>query len=224
MAFIPERSRPAAWRGFSLIEIMVVMVFIGIMFSIATISISTANPNKQLRGVAESFITNASHFREVAIAGGLPVGIYLEPPQWQEDTSAPVWQIRWYKLEPVVVQPTEEELEQRAAVSGTASLLDAPPKVVDTWVEVEGVPDAGIIEQTLIEIKVDETVVEFGREPPEAIVPQIVFNPTGEVTQFEIILNHDDDSDLQETILIDEWGDVIWKEEAEILKEIEERQ
>lgn len=206
-------------NGFSLIEIVVVMLMVGLIFSVATISFGDRSANKQLRKVTDEIVTIADHLREVAIGTGVPVGMLLEPPAWRESEEIdPTWKISWYKLETLTVEiPIDPN-----AVSQTAGALVPQTREVDTWVAIEGVRESEITSDILIELKIEKEVWEYDDEPPLEVLPQLVFYPTGEVSQFSIELTHSENSELLETVTVDEWGDIIWKEEEEIKAQLEE--
>lgn len=211
-------------QGFTLLEIMVVMVLIGLVMTIAVVRITEQDENKAIRVFTDTFLITARHLQDVAIASGQPVGVFFEPPQWQEDELNVPWKIRWYKLLPVVVEPTfgiDSSLGDQNVESEL--LLNIAPKVIDTWVEIEGLPAHQGSADILMELAIDGQPYEFEKEAPAILAPHVVILPTGEVTPFELQLTHSNSIEALETIVIDEWGEIIWKEETEYIETLEQR-
>lgn len=199
------------------------MLLIGLMASVATISFRSNSASGDITDATEEFLLAADHFKEVSIANGYPVGVLFEPPNWGDEDLDEPWRITWHKLIPMVLEPqVDSQLESGVGREDGSELLPVVPKVVDTWVAIEGLPDWRLSHQILLELKIDEELLEFEKEKPAVVIPQVVLFPTGEVTLFELVFTHADDSELLETVTLNEWGDVIWKERYEALKAIEE--
>ena len=87
------------------------------------------------------------------------------------------------------------------------------------WVDVEGMPAIEFPNSVELQIFIEEEEWEY-KEPPEIIEPIIVFYSSGDLTIFEIEFRHDDFPEEIQTILVDEWGEVRWKEREEMLEEL----
>ncbi|MCF6265376.1 MAG: GspH/FimT family pseudopilin [Desulfuromusa sp.] len=67
-------------KGFTLIEVIVTMVFIGIMVTIAGISLVSASRNAELRSVAQEMYGQFQRAKIEAIKRNQPVAIVFSPP------------------------------------------------------------------------------------------------------------------------------------------------
>jgi len=193
---MPRRLRQWKHQGFSLLEILVVLVVIGVVMGGVSIAVNQGGPEKELNDIVEKFAAYAKHASDMAVLTGQPMGLMLEPPSWrQADLDNPMdlgWRYRW----------------QTMAMEGWTDYPDLPaveiPKEFQLYVTIEG------------------ELWEW-EEAPEVKLPAIAFYPGGEMTLFEIEFTYEDfDQAFSEHVTVDDWGDIVWVEKADMLKEIEE--
>lgn len=186
---------PAFSRGFSLIEVMVVLVIIGIAASAATVFVSFGGPEKQLKDTVEKFVVIAEHVSELAVLGGEPIGLMLEPPQWRENPLEMGWQYSWHKM--------------------------PPPPLERVWKPITELPAVDLPNSMELLVFVDEQEWSYERAP-KIRLPIVVFYPSGEVTPFEIEFTDEQLPGESETLLVDVWGSVVWKAQQEAQQQRDE--
>lgn len=87
----------AKQQGFTLLEILVVLVVISVTMGGAMLAVNSGGPEKDLKDTVEKFAAFADHASEMAVISNEPMGLLLEPPGWQENLDAG-WRYRWQKL------------------------------------------------------------------------------------------------------------------------------
>lgn len=188
--------RPA--QGFSLLELLVVLVVVGVVMSGVTIAINQGGPEKELNDIVEKFTAYADYASEMAVITGKPIGLMLEPPGWQENPLDAGWRYRWQQM------------------------------TLEGWVDYAELPVMDIPTYIALYVTVDEELWDW-EDAPEVRLPVVAFYPGGDATLFEIEfalegmeLSLDMSGSVSQHVTLDDWGRVIWKEQAEMLKEIEE--
>ena len=91
--------------GFSLIEIMVVLLVIGIGISFVTLSMSAGDPQKQLRQQSDQFADRARLAMDDAVFSGEAMAFYILPPPLDG-----AWQYGWLRFRDDQWQPQEQPL------------------------------------------------------------------------------------------------------------------
>lgn len=84
-------------RGFTLLEILVVVMIIGIVVGGVSVFITNDDPRTIVRKDIEKFLTFCDHASDTAVIGGEPVGLLIEPPTWREGLIDPSWAYKWQK-------------------------------------------------------------------------------------------------------------------------------
>ena len=179
-------------KGFSLLEMLVVLVVVGVVVSGATVAINFGGVDRELDKVVERLVSYCDHAADTAVFEGEPVGLVLVPPAWRDDPFQQGWQYYWQKL----------------GIQGWADIEELEPMELEIEYELAVTLDGELWEP-------------LADEKPELIIPAIVFFPGGDSTQFEIELSHREIEDT-EHVLVDDWGKVIWEEREALLEEIEE--
>jgi len=180
-------------KGFSLLEILVVLVLVGILVSGATVAINFGGIDKELDKTVERFVSYCAHASDTAVFDGEPVGLVLVPPSWRDDPFEQGWMYYWQKLGP----------------QGWVEIPQLKPMELEKEFEL-----SFMIEGQEWEPKADEI--------PEIFIPSIVFYPGGDLTMFEMEASHRD-LDESEHVSVNDWGRVIWEEKEEIMQELEEQ-
>ena len=85
---------------------------------------------------------------------------------------------------------------------------------IEGWADVEEVESVEFEYEMALAVYINETAWEYENAPEER-VPIVAFYPSGEVTPFEIEFTHEELPGDSETVLVDVWGDVVWKERQE---------
>lgn len=177
-------------RGFTLIEVLVIVTLVGIVVGGVSVFITSDGPEAQLKKTVEKFVVVSGHIAELSVLSGEPIGMFLEPPEWRENPLDEGWRYSW----------------QKQAFIG--------PSQLGEWQELADVPPVEI--ENLIELRVyvDEQEWKY-KDAPKELVPILVFYPSGEVTPFEIEFTHDELGSDPQTVMVDVWGEVVWKERRE---------
>lgn len=180
--------------GFTLIEILAVVFIIGIAASGVLVFIGQGGAEKSVDDAVERFVGISEYMSELSILSGEPVGLLLEPPDWQDNPLDSGWRYRWQKME-----------------SATG------------WKDIEEIDQVEFDTKMELAVFIDETPWEYENAPEER-VPLVAFYPSGEVTPFEIEFTHEDLPGESETVYVDVWGSVVWKERQEQKEEQEDEQ
>lgn len=202
-------------KGFSLIELLVVVLVIGLMVSVASLSVSRST-GLELRDQAASFANTASLIVEESILNGTQWGVIFDREEGDNSTS-----YRWLILaegrwEESVGEnfvggrfadgvSVELELEGLAFFGLEEDSSDEIAKLIDAQLLAQ------ITEQRLLTQRQDEELLEEQPSDREDAseddrvreIPQIFFLPNGEITPFKLTLFAGDelDEDYQEVII-----------------------
>lgn len=175
-------------RGFTLIEILTVVFIVGMLVGGVTVFITGDGPEARMRKALERFVVICDHISELSILSGEPIGLVLEPPAWRENPLDDGWRYSWM---------------QRKTVNG------AP-----VWQDLAEVPAVDLEKQIQMQVFIDDLEWKY-KEVPKTRAPLFVFYPSGEISPFEILFTHEDLPGESQTITVDLWGRVVWKERQE---------
>ncbi len=176
--------------GFTLIEILTVLMLIGFAVGGVSVFFTQDAPDQQLQKAIERFVVIGDHIGELAILSGEPIGMLIEPPEWRDNPLDDGWRYSWKKR----------------AVTGQ-------------WEELANVPAVEIDKAIDLQISIDEQEWDY-EDAPKDLEPILVFYPSGEVSPFEIIFSHDLLTDDPQTVMVDLWGAVVWKERRALNEEL----
>jgi len=87
-------------RGFTLLEILVVLVILGVVVGAVAVAIPSDTPSQLMDKSVDRFMTFSDHATETALIGGETVGLIAMPPKWREDPFTQGWAYRWQKQTP----------------------------------------------------------------------------------------------------------------------------
>lgn len=175
-------------RGFSLIEIMVVIFVIGLSLSLVSLTINRGGPRDDMYDAIEKFMGYAQFAGERAILSGEPMALLFEPPIWQagrgQDIDDIGWRYRWYT----------------ASSEGWLALPNLPPVTLPPSIDLN--------------IEIEETPWHY-EDQVDRTTPQLAYYPTGDITFFSIELRDSRDRSLSQHIEVDENGELVWLEAPE---------
>lgn len=183
--------------GFSLVELLVVLLILGLGISLVSLSIGGDQTAKVLRDSAEEFSNLAKLAAEEAVLGGEPIGLTLVPATLDRG-----WQYYWQRYRDGSWQPEGEPLDRR----------ELSP-LIRLELEIEG------RFTTLNGKAADEK--EFGRDTGGAAdkgqglaqpLPAIVFFPSGEATVFNLIFASDGAPEAQQQVSANMASHIQWQD------------
>ncbi len=96
--------------GFTLIEVLVVLMIIGIAVGGVSVFFTQDGPDEDLKKTIERFVVIGDHISELAVLGGEPIGMLLEPPEWRENPLDEGWRYSWQRMTPEGWQELEDVL------------------------------------------------------------------------------------------------------------------
>lgn len=179
-------------RGFTLLEIIIVVTIIGIVVGGVSVFITNDDPARLAKQDIEKFLTFADHASDTAVIGGETVGLVLEPPAWREGFEDPGWAYKWQK------------------------------NTIQGWVDIEAIPTVEISRNIELIVLLNDQEWEWDKSQiPEIRVPIAAFYASGEVSPFEIQFVEVNGAIDVQHVLVDLWGSVVWKERQEELEEAE---
>lgn len=178
--------------GFTLIEIMVVIVIIGISVTAVSLVVSRGGPDTELREIAKRFATLGDFASERAVLSGQPVGLLLEPPAWREETDENLeksWRYRW----------------QTFGRGG--------------WEDADKTEPTELPPAVHLDVTVEGQMWEW-QDAPEVRLPIAVFYPSGEVTEFHIEFRDERMPDFSQHVEVNDWGEVVWVEGPQTAEDV----
>lgn len=182
-------------NGFSLIEIMVVIMIIGLAVGGASVAINLGSAEARYAKAIERFAAYSKYAGQMAVFGGEPLGLILEPPKWRENPLDDGWRYRWQRL-----------------VSA-----DGQQK----WVDEETLKPIELPVAIELSVSIDGQLWSYDKAPKH-IIPIVAFYPSGDVTPFEIEFSQQQSELEPQHITVDVWGEVIWQEKVEQLESVNE--
>ncbi|MEZ9140161.1 MULTISPECIES: type II secretion system minor pseudopilin GspH [unclassified Shewanella] len=167
--------------GFTLLEVLLVALLMGLTAAAVTMTTSTAGPEQALTKTARKFIATTELVIEETILSGQFLGIVVEEDEYQ---------FVYYKeaqWEPLTGdrQLAPQQMEQDVSMS---LLLDGLPLVQDDE------EDESWFDEPLI----DESKEDKKKNPE----PQILLFPSGEMSTFELSFLTDDENGKEVEVLV----------------------
>ncbi|GLS27116.1 hypothetical protein GCM10007877_28350 [Marinibactrum halimedae] len=183
--------------GFSLIEIMVVMLVIGLGVGVATVGLMQPDPASRLKDYGEDFYSQLSWARDEALLTGEHIGMVPElvgnEPGGRNDGQG-VWQLLWHRWRDGEWMPLE--LEPLIPPRGMLVELEIDEQPVDLWRWLE------------YDKPLPAAVFYGGGEATPAVwIVRLEEELAREVEEFE---------DRQLHMVMDELGRIIWVERSDL--------
>lgn len=178
--------------GFSLLEVLAVIAVLGIAMASVTLTIGRGGAQSRLTDKLEHFMALSRFASDRAILSGDPMGLLLEPPQWQSESEFDWenlgWRYRW---------------QQGNAQGLFTNIPELEPISFDP--------------ETKIVVLIDDLEWRW-EELLDRSYPVTAFYPSGDISPIEIQITDERLPGYSQTIHINEYGELEWKELAEELK------
>lgn len=182
--------------GFTLLEVLAVIAVLGIALASVTLTIGRGGPESAVTEKIEQFMAVSRFAADRAVLSGDPMGLLLEPPQWQSDSEPEWgnigWRYRW----------------QAGNYQG--------------WTDVPELEAISFDPETKLHVLIDDLDWRW-EELLDRSLPVTAYYPTGDLSSIEIQITDERLPDYLQTIHINEYGQLEWKELAEELQAREER-
>ena len=81
--------------GFSLLELMAVILVIGMSLAVVSLTVRGGEPEEEVWNTIEQFMGLAQFASERAILSGETTALFLEPPEWQVQRGQSIDDIGW---------------------------------------------------------------------------------------------------------------------------------
>ncbi len=175
-------QKPA--RGFSLIEILVVVFIVGIIASMASLVISANDPKEQLVDSAANLTALMTLASEEATLTGEALGLTFVPAVLGES-----WQYHWQRFRDSEWTQAIEPFQARQFTPDINLSLQVSGQLYD-WSQAATPEDA----------------------EDEKVQPTLVFYPGGEVLPFILTLASELSPGTEQHIGLSVSGDILWKE------------
>lgn len=170
-------------RGFSLIEIMVVLLVLGLGVSLVSLSVGGNETARQLSDAAETFSGVAKLAADEAILGGEPIGLTIVPAVADQP-----WQYYWQRYRDGLWQPADEPLDSRD---------------LSALIELELVLENQLVDWTQLpepQLKKRINPLTNTEEEVEELLPLVVFYPSGEATAFDLTFYNSDAPEARQLV------------------------
>lgn len=192
-------------RGFTLIEIMAVVMLIALIASSSIVLFSPGGPQKDLDDALEQFVEVSHQVHDLSILTGEAVGLLIVPPAW---SGMPIDKTGWsYSWRRYVEVPDENGNSQ------------------PQWVPIDGVNSVSISIDIDLYIHIEDSEWEW-QSVPKNEQPLFVLFPTGEAEPFLFEVEfapRDLDIDPQH-VKFDVTGRLQWVEAQAALEKFKEQQ
>lgn len=202
---------PRNYRGFTLIEILVVITIIGILSGLIVINVVTSDPQKDLKREGERLMAVLEMAQEEALFGRQDIGVVVTEQGYSF--------VR-YGL-PDVVEPESDPVVTASQQDIANPLLAvATPKPVDpVWIAItddNGLRPYELAEDYAIVLEVDEQLIDptagkkidlnTSASSEENSLPAIYISPSGEMTPFVLEIYLKEDSNIMVKVSGDDTG------------------
>jgi general secretion pathway protein H len=183
--------RVSSHSGFSLLEVMAVLAILGVAIASVTLTIGRGGAENRLQDQIEQFLAVAEFSADRAVLTGEPMGLLFEPPQWQTDDPGDARHLGW-RYQWKTGSPT-----------GWQDVLDFKPFSFDP--------------ETQFVISMDDIEWDW-EELLDRTQPVTAYYPTGDISDITITITDSRLPGYEQTLHLNEYGELEWKEMAEKLK------
>ena len=174
-------------RGFSLLEVLVVLLIIGLMVSMASLNLGP-NRARDLGNISRNLLQQMRLAREEAILLDRQFGWLLEEVEPTEDDTltdgSTRYRYRWLRYEEA--QQQWRELRGQSGYSSRQFLPGISADLTIEGIDYELSLDKASVVDYSYERGLDESTDE---QAEELLVPQLMFLSSGEVTAFSLSLS-----------------------------------
>lgn len=181
-------------RGFTLIEILVVMVVIGLMAAIAVVNLGGGSQQRELENKSRELFLLMQTASEQAVLNNQELGVRLEE---SEDTGNDQYRFLAYDDLNDKWQPQGERL--------------FAPRHMPRWLVWRP-----IIEDDVPKLAASSNTQNSGDDDQDNPRPDIVFFSSGEITPFELELSNVSDKDRAFLIQSDGVNGLTWEKPGEV--------
>jgi len=181
-----DMARHYRQRGFTLLEIVLVMFVIGIAFGMAAISIGSGTRPYEIKSAAKSLYASASLASEEAILTNTQFGLRFDlDPDYKGPDEHFIYD--WFQFDPINMRWIKLE-NHDVLKSGKL------PEHIRLQIEIEGQPlVVGAKEKQKSKLALEQKQEEDGKGEPE--YPDLYFMSSGELSAFTLRIS---DKDLAE--------------------------
>lgn len=173
-------------RGFTLLEIVLVMFVVGIAFSMVAISIGGGTRPYEIKSAAKSLYASAALASEEAILTNTQFGLRFDIDP-DHDGADEHYLYSWYQFDPMSMRWVK--LEEHDVLKPGAL-----PEHIRLQIEIEGRPLViGSRDKEISKLALEQKQEEEGKGDPE--YPDIFFMSSGELSTFTVRIS---DMDLEE--------------------------
>ena len=119
-------------RGFTLIEIMIVMLIIGLALGMVSLAVGGNSAKEEVRKAAEDLVLEANYLAEEAVLKGETYGLFVEvkTPQDMDNQAAEEWCYHWLRVRDRQWGEIPELAEAKCLPEGVAMVIKVDEK---TW-------------------------------------------------------------------------------------------
>lgn len=222
-------------RGFTLLEMMAVVMLIGILATTSVVLFSPGGAKKDFHNELERFIEYSNQVSDFSVLTGEPVGLVATPPAWAENPlETPGWVYSWKRFvahPPASIanfassfDPTNTDAEQVSPEEFFQQYLELNSSNAGEWMDIEGVDPVLLGADTLLYIKLQGEEWDWEATPKHQ-QPIFILFPTGEAEplMFEIEFVHANLEIEPQNVALDETGKLQWLEVRDAMQALKER-
>lgn len=177
--------------GFTLIEIIAVVLLIGLLAGSASIMFNVGGSQSDMEKAGERFIQTANHMGEFAILSGNAIGLVVVPPAWSE-RQGENWAYYW---------------------QASVEMEDSEGNMTQQWADVEGSKKEVLADGIELLVELEGGPWEWSAGPKTS-QPVFLLFPSGdaEPLMFSLQFQHDDFDVESQTFELDQNGRLVWAE------------
>lgn len=171
--------------GFSLLELMAVILVIGMSLAVVSLTVRGGEPEEEVWNTIEQFMGLAQFASERAILSGETTALFLEPPEWQVQRGQSIddigWRYSWIT----------------SSSEGWQKLPNSPPISLPPTIHLT--------------VEINEMLWDHETQV-DRTTPVAAYYPSGEVTPIRIEITDERAPGFSQHIEVDETGQLVWVE------------